>query len=205
MRLITQHLPRLSAIALAAMLGSAHADTGPSISGDPATVKADGTAMLQLTVQVPAVSKFAAVDLTLSGWGPGLLFDTSASSVVLNSPAIPVQWSVLEDNATFFNSENTSYGLTFWLPDPLGDLPAGTYGLNLGFKWTGGFDVEVVHKVKVNVDLTKLVDDFDPPFVPLPGEREFSITVSAIPEPTPTALLLGGLAVLGWMARRRAA
>ena len=207
MRLMTQLLPRLSAIALAAMLGSAQADTGPSISGDPATVKADGTAMLQLTVQVPAVPLLASVDLKLSGWGPGLQFNPGASSAVLSSSAVPVLWTELESNALFVIGTDTSYGLTIFLPDPLEDLPAGSYGLNLAFHWTGNYDVEVVHNVKVVVDLSYVVDGLEgPEWLTLPtGEFNTSITVSAIPEPTPTAMLLGGLAVLGWLAKRRAA
>ena len=92
-----------------------------------------------------------------------------------------------------------SYSLNGYV-QPSFELPSGTAEVRLAFFGLidGRSDVKFV--VSFAGSATSIDD-----FIESTGLGEASLTISPIPEPTPTALLLGGLAVLGWMARRRAA
>ena len=195
MRLTSQHLPRLSALALAAVLGTAHAADSPlGLSGSSVGAVVGSNALLTIDVDLTAPVLVDGLDVLFDFDPASLSFDPSLSTVLgVSWATFTSQPGLTADN----DAADGQLGFSALLPSPLLVSP-GSFSANLVFK---GLQVGS-HDVGYSVVLATVNGlDVDT----LSGAGMTPITISPIPEPTPTALLLGGLAALGWMARRRAA
>ncbi len=195
MRFTSQHLPRLSALALATVLGSAQANGGLEVSGTSTGATVGGVAELLLTIKLYESYQIDGIDFQMD-WESGLQFDRPASLAfnlpwvnligLMNDPLFPPSEAL----------EVSTYDLVGIIGQPL-FLDAGEWTVRLAFVGLqeGPFTV--------NYSLDLIADQGDT--VLDSGLKSTLITISPIPEPTPTALLLGGLAMLGWLAKRRSA
>ena len=189
-------LPRLSALALAAVLAAnqaAQAET-LTVTGVPGTTVQGQTSMLQLAVELSQSLAVEGLALNLTWQSTGLSFNAAQSTVLglsWASLAGLVDWSLSAPPT----DAPGAFGLSVIFSSPV-LLPASTATVSLAFKG----EAEGVYDV-----LTEIVLAYDGGLSSLDGSNITAMTVTAVPEPTPTALLLGGLAVLGWLAKRRAA
>lgn len=194
MRFTSHSFPRLSALALAAMLGSAQGSPGMVVTGVSAGATVGQTAHLFLTIDLTEVVVVDGIRFEMGWDASGLSFDATSST------AFGQSWSgllgLLDPSFVTITSAPGSYVLDAFLAAPL-PLPAGSQTLNLAFT---GLQ-EGTHAVTSTLDL---VYDIGNGQLTVQG-LSTDINISAVPEPTPTALLLGGLAMLGWLTRRRAA
>lgn len=194
MRLTSQHLPRLSALTLAAFLGTSQAADFPlGLSGTSVGAVVGSNATLTIGVNLSNPVLVDGLDVLFAFDPLSLRFDANLSTV------LGMSWATFIAQPYVVADENPIGGLGFTalLPFPVMVSPA-TFSANLVFK---GLQVGS-HDVGYSVVLATVNGlDVDT----LSGAGMTPITISPVPEPTPTALLLGGLAVLGWLAKRRAA
>ena len=190
------HLTRLSAIALAAFAGSAHADVEPNLiitSSSPGAVVGH---VAELLLQFDVAQQISLETLTIQlDWPLGTLKFLPQSSM-----AMGVSWDDLELNVGMggVTSADGAYTIDGFL-SPTIELTDGTAEVRLSFLG----EQPGLHKVNYVLSFSgsTTIDTF----VELTGRDFAFVDISPIPEPTPTALLLGGLAMLGWLAKRRAA
>ncbi len=181
------------ALALAALVPAARADTALTLTGSGGSTTIGGSTTLALTLDLPTAVPVLALTLSFDWDGAGLSFDRAASS------GFGISWASLvglggPDPDTIETSSAGSYTLNSVLLGTL-NLPAGQPTLQLAFTGLSAGAFPVTYHVD-------LVDD---QFATIAGTGSAPITVSAVPEPTPALALLAGLGVLGWMAKRRAA
>ena len=191
-----RQLTRLSAIALAALASGAHAGVQPNLtitSSTPDTV-VGGVAelLLRFNVEVPVSLETLTIQLN---WVADALEFLPSSSMAMGVGWDDLVANVGNDGVT---SSADAYAIDGFL-SPTIDLNDSTAEVRLSFlgKQVGLQQVSYVLSFSGSTTIDTFVEST--------GSGFASINVSPIPEPTPTALLLGGLAVLGWMARRRAA
>lgn len=199
MRLNSFHLPRLTALMLAALVGSAHADGVFAINGTAASTVVGGTTQLVLSFNLAAPIWVEGATFTLDWNAAALRFDPLASS------AGGLSWASLgelfDSSLTVVTGGLGSYTLNAVFATPQ-ELTASVQTLSLAFTGLKAFDSAEPY----SHDVTAMLDlGYDTGLSQLSGSAVTHILVTAVPEPTPTALLLGGLAVLGWLAKRRAA
>ena len=164
------------------------------MTGVPGTTVQGQTSMLQLAVELSQSLAVEGLALNLTWQSTGLSFNAAQSTVLglsWASLAGLVDWSLSAPPT----DAPGAFGLSVIFSSPV-LLPASTATVSLAFKG----EAEGVYDV-----LTEIVLAYDGGLSSLDGSNITAMTVTAVPEPTPTALLLGGLAVLGWRAKRRAA
>lgn len=194
MRLTSQHLPRLSALALAAVLGTAHAADSPlGLSGSSVGAVVGSNATLTIGVNLSNPVLVDGLDVLFAFDPLSLRFDANLSTV------LGMSWATFIAQPEVVADEDPIGGLGFSALLPFSVLvsPA-TFSANLVFEGLQAGSHDVGYSVVLATFNGLDVDT-------LSGAGMTPITISPIPEPTPTALLLSGLAVLGWLARRRAA
>lgn len=189
-------LTRLSAIALAALASSAHAVVQPDlpITSSTPNVVVGGVAELLLRFHVDVPVSLETLTIQLN-WVADALEFLPASSM-----AMGVGWDDLVANVgnDGITSSADAYTIDGFL-SPKIDLNDSTAEVRLSFlgKQVGFQQVSYVLSFSGSTTIDTFVESTGAGFA--------SINVSPIPEPTPTALLLGGLAMLGWLAKRRSA
>jgi hypothetical protein len=193
MRFTPQQLPRLSALVLSAAIGSAHAAVGGlDITGSATSAQVGSNA--QLTIEVNLAEPLLVDGLqVLFDFNPAALqFDSALSDVG------GISWSTLVSLAGPGADTDASDGqLGFAALLPTSTLvPAGVFTATLVFN---GLAVGS-HRVDYSLELATDLGESS-----LSGSNFTNVAITPVPEPTPTALLLGGLAMLGWLAKRRAA
>lgn len=195
MRFTSHSLPRLSALALAAVLGTAQAADSPlALSGSSVGAMVGSNALLTIDVDLTASVLVDGLDVLFNFDPASLSFDPNLSNV------LGVSWATFTAQPGVFADEDAGDGeLGFSALLPFSTLLSpGSFSANLVFE---GLQVGS-HAVSYSLVLATVNGlDVDT----LTGMGMTPVNISAVPEPTPTALLLGGLAVLGWLAKRRAA
>jgi hypothetical protein len=192
MRLTSQHLPRLSALTLAAFLGTSQAADFPlGLSGTSVGAVVGSNATLTIGVNLSNPVLVDGLDVLFAFDPLSLRFDANLSTV------LGMSWATFIAQPDVVADENPIGGLGFTalLPFPVLVSPA-TFSANLVFEGLQAGSHDVSYSLVLATDLGANS---------LSGDGLTPIAISPVPEPTPTALLLGGLAVLGWLAKRRAA
>jgi hypothetical protein len=164
-----------------------------SSSGASTTVGGIATAHVQLTVNEP----FTLMSLDgLLGYGiADLSFQTNAPvyngfSAAQIAAIAPPGWDF-----NFADPLGASVSVISALGTP---VAAGADALTLSFKGLSAGSHLVMLELRVLDEVA-----FSTTFVPAIYSTEFTITVNAVPEPATYALMLGGLVVVGALARRR--
>ncbi len=192
MHFTRQHLPHLASLALATCLGGAQAADFPlDLSGTSVGAVVGSNATLTIGVNLSEPVLVNGLDVLFAFDPVSLRFDANLSTV------LGMSWATFITQPDVVADENPVDGLGFTALLPLAVLvsPA-TFSANLVFEGLQPGNHDVSYSLVLAMDLGENT---------LSGADLTPITISAIPEPTPTALLLAGLAALGWLAKRRAA
>lgn len=196
MKTSTRHL--LAPLACAAALCLALPAQAVTVTGSAtsASVAQGGSTTLTLTLDVSDPIPLLGLTLT-ADWGTGALsVDTSSAQVFGSSLA---GFAALYTDISEVSSDGHHLGVAVGALVAPFSLPAGPSTIQLSF--TGlQLGAQPVHFFVELTDPSVLAEPF-----PLPANTSFdaTVTVTAVPEPSPAALLAAGIAVLGLLARRK--
>lgn len=185
----------LTTLAAAAALAFALPAQAVTINGSssPASTGVGGSTWVTLSLDVSADVQLIALTFNLDWPSTGLALDL-AHSTALGQSWVDFSATFDPDPAnTQVNLTSSHLGISTFLPLPT--LTAGTHTVQLAFTGVA----PGVHEVKYDLDLGDL-DGIDHQIA-----GSALVTVSAVPEPSPTLMLAAGLAALGLIARRRRA
>jgi hypothetical protein len=183
---MSRFAPLALAAALALAAGAAHAADPLDLVATPASTTIGQATSVLMTVNLPNGLDLAALTFHLD-WDSTKLSYNAAATTVLG-----LDWTQLSSAA--FVQVNDAPG-TFSVDgilDPSHPVAPGASSLNLSFTGLAAG----VHSVKYSLLLT------DASFADTFAEGNVAVTVSAIPEPSPQALLLAGLGVFGLLSLR---
>lgn len=204
-----QHLALAALLGLAGTLAQAQVGLAQDTSG--ATVLQGDTAVATLTLSFDAPYLLAGGDLSLTFDSEGLEFRPDLSTVGgVPMASLPAQMAALNAllppdtpelllGSLVFDVHPGSAGVSAILPFGLEqDVGGNSVAISLAFAGRPGTVLGQAYQV--NYAIGVFDDQFNESRF---DDRSFNVTINAVPEPATYALMLGGLAAVGALARRR--
>lgn len=196
MKTSTRQLLSPLACALALCLASPAQAVTVTGSATSASVTQGGSATVTLTLDVSDPTDLLGLTLT-ADWGVGALSVDLASAQAFGGSL--ASFAALYTDISEVSADDHHLGVAVGALVAPFSLPAGPSTIQLTF--TGLLvGVQTINYFVELTDTSMLSEPFPPP---ASASFDATITVSAVPEPSPAALLAAGIAVMGLLARRK--